>query len=937
MASVTFTRRYTSALLILILCAAGLNARQATGVLRGRVVDEAGAVVPGVTVSAVDVEGATKTASTNSEGGFVIPGLMPGRYTVRALMSGFNDFEAVAVEVTAPPGESFEIKLSVALATESVDVHSGGGLSIEADGNANGLTLRGSDLDVLPDDPDQLAAALLALAGPAAGPNGGEIILDGFAGGRIPPKESIREIRINKNPFSSEFDRVGYGRVEILTQPGSETRFRGQASFNFNDEALNSRNPFAPARAPFQSRLFGGNINGPLVARRASIFLDFQRREIDDNAVVNATILDASLNPVRFSQAVLTPQRFTTVSPRFDYQFNALHSLIARYAFSRWGSRNDGVGEFSLPSRAFDSSRTEQLLQVSETAIINEEVVNDIRFQYTRHRLRQEGDDSQPTIRIPETFVGGGSPIGLSLTNEDRVELQNVTSFMVGPHVLRAGGRVRGVRVDSVSRANFNGTFTFHTLEQYRQALLDLPGARPTLFSVAAGDTSARVSQWDVAGFVQDDWRVRPNFTLNFGLRYERQTNISSNYNFAPRAAFVWAPGSSGTQQPRTIVRGGVGIFYERFREDLTLQARRFDGARQSQFVVADSFAGGDSVLDLFPLVPTLAQLAEFSIPQTTRRVAPDLQAPHLRHAAISIERQMPFNVTMTATFINSRMRHALRSRNINAPLPGGTRPFGNVGNIFVFESSGVFNQNQLIINANNRFNKRMTIFASYVLNKASSDTDGAQDFPVNSHDPSTEYGPSALDVRHRFFLSGFVSLPLKLSFTPFILYSTGRPFNITTGRDANGDTLFTERPALASDLSVPGLILTRFGAFDPNPLAGAGVIGHNFGREPSFFSVNFGLSRSFKFGDMPSPSKKTDADNPLGQLLDSVGPKEKRYELTLSVRVQNILNRTNATTPVGNLSSPQFGQTTQSVGPYGSGISTAGNRRFEGQVRLSF
>lgn len=938
MSKLKVTRRLISALLVALLGVAAVRAQQQqSAALRGRVVDELGAVVVGAQVTAISAQGVEKSAVTNGEGDFVIPGLAPGRYTLRATMTGFTPSEVADVEVTIKSRAGVEIRLSAALTAENVEVPADDEtMSTDPSSNANSLTLRGSDLDVLPDDPDQLAAALLALAGPPAGLDGGQIILDGFTGGRIPPKESIREIRINKNPFSTEFDRLGYGRVEVLTRPGSESRYRGQASFNFNDESLNSRNPFAAARRSSQSRLSGAGFNGPIVPKRASFFFDFQRREINDNAVIVASVLDSSLNVVRLSQTVLTPQRFTTFSPRFDFQLGANHTLTARYSLTRWSSENDGAGEFSLLSRAFDSTRTQQVVQLSETAIINGSVVNESRFQFTRDSVRQEGDSSLPTVRVPEAFIGGGSAVGLSTNTGNRSELHNITTWVSGPHSLRAGARLRAVNINDVSRSNFNGTFTFSTLEQYRGALLGLPGARPTIFSIIAGDPSAEVMGWDVAGFIQDDWKVRPNLTLNVGLRYERQNNISSNLNFAPRFGFAWAPWSSPTRQPRTVVRGGAGLFYERFGEELVLLARRFDGTSRTQFIVSESTPGGGELLSRFPAVPTAEELAQLSVPQSAWRAAADLHAPYLRQASVSIERQLPFKLTLSATFINTRMVHALRARNLDGGPPGAGVAGG--GRLYLLESSGRFNQNQLIVTVNNRFNKRMTLFGSYVLNKADSDTDGAQSFPADSLDLRSEYGRSSLDVRHRFFLSGFINLPLGLSLTPFVVASTGRPFNITSGNDANGDTLFTDRPALADDPSRSGVVVTRFGVFDPNPAPGARIILRNFGRGPGFFSVNLGLSRTFKFGTMPSAkSSAKDKSNPLGSLLDSVGSPEKRFELTLSLRAQNLFNRTNAAALVGNLNSPLFGQATQSVGAYGSGLTTTGNRRLEGQVRLSF
>src|ERR1041384_2500893 len=171
--------------------------------------------------------------------------------------------------------------------------------------------------------------------GPAAGPNGGQIFIDGFTGGRIPPKESIREIRINQNPFSAEYDRLGFGRIEILTKPGTD-KLRGQASFSFTDESLNSRNPYAPTKAPYQARNFGGNLSGPLAKKKASFFLDFERRNSDDNSIINAAFIDpTTFTDTRINRSILVPRRHLEFSPRLDYQLNAKNTIVARYSFER--------------------------------------------------------------------------------------------------------------------------------------------------------------------------------------------------------------------------------------------------------------------------------------------------------------------------------------------------------------------------------------------------------------------------------------------------------------------------------------------------------------------------------------------------------------------------------------------------------------------------
>ena len=989
---------------------------QQTASLRGQIKDEFGGAIVGASVILIDAGGAEKTATTNDEGIYVFNNLAPGTYTLRATSGGFAPFENTAVNITTAGRETLDITLGVTIEEQQVTVASEPVVSADPDNNANATVLRGTDLEALPDDPDELAEALLALAGPSAGPNGGQIFIDGFTGGRLPPRESIREIRINSNPFAAEYDRLGFGRIEILTRPGTD-RFRGQAFFGFTDESLNSRNPFAPDRASYQSRSYGGNLSGPVIARKASFFVDFDRRETNDNDVINAIILDSNLQPTPFGLSVLTPVRRTSLSPRFDYAINRNNTLVARYSFSTTERLNSGIGEFSLLSRAFDTSNTEHTFQLTETAIINQKVINETRFQYIRRRSQQEGDNSIPTIRVSEAFTGGGAQVGLAFNNEDRWELQNNTSFVFGSHYLKAGARIRRVNILDVSPNNFGGTFTFAgglapqldannqlvagaplisitSIERYRRTLLFQQqgltaaeiralGGGPTQFTIAGGNPEASVRQWDFGGYIQDDWRLRPDLSLSFGLRYEYQSNISSNLNFAPRFSFAWAPGArNGQRQLKTVLRGGIGIFYERIGESLTLQANRFNGINQQQFLVTDPQVLGlaQFTLDDVTNVPSVEQLTAFSLPQTTRTLAEDLQAPYTIQSALSFERQLPLNFTFYATFINTRTLHLLRSRNINAPLPGtftagvptsGLRPLGNVGNIYQYESSGRFNQKQLMIGVNNRLNRYVSINARYTLGKAESDTDGAGSFPANQYDLSGEYGRSLQDVRHSFFLGGTINAPWGIRLNPLVIASSGRPFNIITGRDTNGDTLFTERPAFATDLTKPGVIITPLGAFDPNPAPGQLLIPRNYGTGPSMFVVNLGISKTFSFGSRETAAGQNRGGRGGGGGRGGAGggggggrrgggggnifgggggagggrggdaaggSAEGRYNLTFSVNIQNLFNRTNAGPPVGNLSSSLFGESLSTGGGFGFGAGRCPNNRcVTAQIRFSF
>ncbi|HEX6186674.1 MAG TPA: TonB-dependent receptor, partial [Pyrinomonadaceae bacterium] len=630
-----------------------------TASLQGQIVDELGGLVVGATVTATDSAGTEKTAVTDQSGNYVVANLVPGEFLVRASAPGFADFEKMDVRVGSGTREILNIKLEVTIGKQEVTVADERGLG----SSLNMRVLRGKDLAALPSGPGGLSAALRALAVPSTGPNGPQILINGFSGGRLPPKESIREIRISENPFSSEYPQLGFGRIEILTKPGSE-KLQGSAFFNFNDESLNSRNPFSTERAPYQSRLYGGSLSGPIRQKRSSFFVDFERLEVNNNALINATVLDPWLNIVNFSDSIVTPQRRTGFSPRLEFELNKNNTLVARYSYSQARFANNGVGDFSLASRAYETSTSEQLLQLTETAVLRSNVINELRFQYLRNRRHERGNNSAPTVQVPEAFVGGGSQGGLSFNHEDRWELQNYTSWALTRHNIKAGVQVRGVHVTDSSTRDFGGTFTFagglapaldaannvvldpagqpvvtpiSSIERFRRTQL-IPlfqqrglsaaeiralGAGPTQFSIAGGNPTASVSQYDLGVFAQDDWQLRPNLTLGLGLRYEFQNNLNRRNDIAPRLALAWAPGGDSNAR-KTVVRAGIGLFYDRFSENYALDARRSNGVNEQRFIVSDP-----AVLDLYPSVPSLSALTAFAVPETITRLATDLRTPY--------------------------------------------------------------------------------------------------------------------------------------------------------------------------------------------------------------------------------------------------------------------------------------------------------------------
>lgn len=951
-------------------------------------------MVPNATVTLTGPQSAAIKAVTAGNGSFTFAGIAAGDYTVDATAPDLALAHPLKVSLR-PGAQTLNIQLAIATQSQQVTVHdkAGPAVTTEAAGNASALVLSGDDLQALSDDPDDLAADLQALAGPSAGPNGGQVFVDGFTGGQLPPKESIREIRINSNPFSPEYDTLGYGRIEIFTKPGTD-KFHGTAFYNFGDDFWNSRNPYAAVKAPFLLGEAGGNVAGPL-SKRASFTFDFQRHSIDNGAIINGSIVDpqslAIIDP--YTDVFAVPQRRLIITPRVDYQLNPKNTLTVRYTLTRSDIADAGIGSFNLRSQAYDISSHTHLVQATETMVISDSIINETRFQYFRVENVMTPNTPGPALDVLGSFTGGGAIIGNSADTQNEYELHNYTSVVHGVHSWRFGVRLRGATDANVSRQNFAGTFTFgggvapeldanlqpvldaaaqpvlvnlSSIERYQRTLLlqnmGVPadriralGGGASQFSIAKGIPSVFAGQFDLGAFAGDDWRIRPNVTLSLGLRYEMQTNIRDHADFAPRMGLAWAPGGgSAASRPKTVIRAGFGIFYDRFALANTVAATLYNGVVQQQYFIPNP--------DFFPHTPSMSQLALLGATpaeSVIQEVSSRLRAPYLIQSAIAIERQLPANTTLAVTYANSHGLHLLRSADINAPLPGtfdpqiagsGVFPLGRPGPVFLMESSGLYNQNQLIANVNSRVNRDVSLFGSYVFNRALSNTDGLNTFPANPYSMAGEYGPALTDIHHRASFGGSVRTKWNFQFSPLVTLLSGQPFDITVGHDLYGDTLFNARPGIAADRNKPGLIQTRYGLLDPNPTPGERILPRNYGRGPGIIMANLRVGKTFTFGPAREGGGSSGGGEPrrgvpTGPFSMSGGGQgsgsARRYALSISMSVRNIINHNNPGPIIGNIASPRFGEANQ---PYGVGVlggtgfsESADNRRLELQTRFTF
>lgn len=949
-----------------------------SGTLRGQVTDPSGAAITTAKIVVTTADGKSHTAVTDREGRYELKSLPPGQSVLKASAPGFADYDSDYLQITAGQVQQLDIPLSIKVEAEKVTVDTESNkVDVNPSDNAGAIVLSGKDLDALSDDPDEMQSDLEALAGPSAGPNGGQLYIDGFTAGQLPPKSAIREIRINQNPFSSEYDKLGYGRIEVFTKPGAD-QLHGQFMVDGNSSAFNSLNPFLDSgssqfRAPsYDSMIYSGSISGRLT-KKASFFLDAQRRSINDDNVISAIVLDPNFAPVPLDAAYPATRTRSNTGARIDYQVSANNTLTTRYQFWQDIHRNEGVGQFSLSSQAYNEGETEHTVQISDTQIFGAKAVNETRFQYIRDLTHQTPFSFDPTITVLGAFVGGGNSEGLTNDAVNHYELQNYSSVSLGKHFLKFGVRLRFSRDTNAATNGFNGAFTFSSLTAYQGAQQALATGNPlavsdlpSQFSLTTGLPRSSASMFDSGVYVQDDWRVIPNVTLTYGLRFETQTGIADHIDPAPRVAIAWGLGRKGSS-PKTVIRAGYGVFYERFDLDNILQAKRLNGVTQQRYIVS---APNTSFYPTIPSVSALVALGALSAP-TVYQLDPNLHSPYIIQAAVTVERQISKNAKLAVSYLNSRGVHQLLTRNINAPLPGtfdpanpasGVRPLGPIGNVYQYESGGTLKQNQLIVNATVRTGSRVSLFGFYTLNYANSDTGSISTFPSNQYDLSADYGRSAFDVRHRLFFGGTVALPYAFRLSPFMIASSGRPFNITLGRDANGDSIFNDRPGFVSAASCATVTVvsqniecTPLGTYDLTPAVGTAIVPINYGTGPSMFTLNLRLSKTFGIGrkmergggrgDVMGPGGPGGHDHGrFGQMTG--GPiglgsaTDRRYSLTFGISARNVLNHVNLGPPVGNLSSPLFAESNSLSGGPGFGFgggSSAANRKIDLLMTFSF
>ena len=804
--------------------------------IRGVLLDPMDRPVPSAPVT-LDGGGQQISTLTSASGEFQFDNLGPGRYRLHVTVSGFKPMDRT-VQVGSRP-VWLVLKLALAPLKQQVTVVSEAlRVSTEAGANLNAISVERGLLENLPIlDLDYLTALSRFLAPGTPGDAGTSIIVDGMEMRNVGVTASaIQEIKINQNPYTAEYPRWSRRRIEVITKAGTD-RYHGAFNFLLRDHHLNARDPFAVTRPPEQRRIFEGSLFGPLGSGQNTSFLLSGMRESEDlQAVVFAHGLTGAI-----VQNVPTPQQNTYASLRITHQLSQRNAMFWQLNFQDRWRNNVGVGATVLPEAGAQNRFREDEFIFNHRGIVTPKFLSQFRILIGRYWSPTHSNTSRPRIVVTDAFTAGGAQAD-SLRTEVHTSITWLLTQTLGRHTLKYG-----FNVPDWSRRGFSdwsnqlGTFYFASLEDYSRN-------RPFSAVIQRGIPRTVFTEKNLGAFVQDEWQLRPSFSVAAGLRYDWQNFFGDRNNFGPRLALAYAP----TRSRNMVIRAGAGFFFDRSGPGPIWDVLRYDGTRLHRFVVSDPPFSTEELAALLPLMPT-----------SVVRLEQGIQLPEVLQFSVGLERQLAKQTTLAVNYIGTRGRHQLRSRDANAPLPPEfrARPDPRFNVLRLIESAGRLEGNSLEITLRGKLGPRFTGLVQYTFGKVCSDTEGVNWFPANSFDPRGEWGRADADRRHQFNLLGAAKLHrwLNLGFSASVL--SGPPFNITTGRDDNRDGMALDRP--------PG-------------------VPRNTGHGPDFIGIDLRWFREFRL----QPSAK-----------------ENSPTLTLSVDAFNLPNRVNHQNFVGALTSPFFGK----------------------------
>ncbi len=825
-----------------------------THTIAGTVLDPSGAAIPKAHVALLsNSQELLIETTTDSAGFFHFENVGPGKYKVDLHADGFRDTR-LSVSFTGKRVSQLHVVLPISVHSETVTVATGIDVplvSTETSENQNTNAIDRNALDRVPVfDQDYITTMSRFLDDSATGTNGVTLVVNGIeANGPGVTPSAVQEVKINNNPYSARFSRPGRARLEIITKGGSPV-YHGSLNFMVRDSVFDASNAFALVKPPERRQYYEGSVTGPIAhSKHTSFLLALDEDILDQQDVIDSRAIaaaeSAGFGPI--AQTLPNPTHHFFGSGRIFHDLANGDQFWMGYSYEHRSSQNQGSGGTTLPSAATDTSFLEHEINVSLLHQFNPHWVNQLRFLMGHYDSIVTSISPDAQIDVSGLFTAGGAQAD-SRRTEYHFDGTDFATYASGRHQLSFG-----IDVPDISRrglddlTNRAGTYTFSS----GFALANL-----STYLVQTGQGHVAFLEKVLCGFVEDDIRVRPNFSLYLGMRYYWQNFFHDDpNNFAPRISFAYAPNPKG----KTVIRGGGGVFYDRTGPSPIGDLLHFNGANLLRFIV-------DSPLATYPINPAVLS----QVPTSLVTLDPRTQIPYIVQYSAGVERQVTANTTFSAVYTGIRRINAFRSIDANAPILQGStwvRPNSSIGQIREIQSEGYLKGNSVELTYRGKLGRYFSGQVQYTLGRTHNNTPGITFFPANSRDAAADWGRSNNDRLNKFDLlastqpTRFFTLGVALS-----LYS-GKPVNVTTGADDNHDGIINDRPA----------------GFSRNSMAGPGLI-----------DLDFNLSHDFPLSKSKKESKV----------------------FSLSLNSFNVLNHPNYVTYIGTISSPLFGKPVEADPP---------------------
>jgi Carboxypeptidase regulatory-like domain len=853
----------------------------ATATLQVTVLDETRGVLPGAAVTLARTDAADKASEigptlASQQGQVKFENLVPGRYAIKAEFSGFQTRTLPDVRIRS--GENKQVVvLQIDRVLSSVTVERDKQAAASDRDITFGSVLTREQIDALSDDPDELRRQLQDIAGPDA-----KILVDSFEGRDLPPKALIKSIRVTRDQFAPEVHFAGELRIEILTQPGIGP-VRGNLRSGFYDSLMDGENPLVDRTAPAQSWMYGVGLNGTLIGERASFNVNFNGQDSYSTPVLYAATPGGQ---VAGNVPVKTANDNYFFNGGIDYALTRDQVLRLHVQGSKFSSGNIGIGSYDLPGRAYSTEDSRFGLFLQQNGPLGRRFVLNTRVSIFGSDSEANSVLDEMTVIVNDAFTSGGAQ-RTGGTHARNYWFNSDLDYVRGIHSMRTGIDVQVATFETNSNSNYLGTYVFADLDAFN-------ARTPRSYTRKIGDPALSYSNVQGGVYFQDDIKIRKNFTITGGVRYEAQTHVPDALNFAPRAGFTWAPFKGG----KTTLRGSWGMFYDWLPTGTYLQTLQIDGVRQREVNLVN------------PSFPDPGDVG--TAPPTNRYIlAEERDMAYSQRLSAGIAQAISRRVNTNLLYTYAYRYSLLTGRNINTPV-NGVRPDPDFANVVLATSAGHGRQHMVNASANInlgpmaptggpaggpggpimigggggpmmfmmgpggppattgprwQWNRGLTLSGFYGYGQNYDNTDGAFAIPA-SLILASEWGPAMFDRRHQTQFAITSTALRNLTARLSVFGQSAPPINVRTGTDDNGDLVFNDRPE---------------------------GLGRNSERTMSTWntSMNFGYSFTLGKKTVTSTGGVQIMGSPAGLTVNPTGAQTMpRYRLNIGVNVNNVFNQ---------------------------------------------